>query len=602
MYILGISEGHNSSACLMKDGVVIAATHEERFTKIKNQADYPKEAIDYCLKEAGISGGALDVVAMVNTHINLIWIMLERESRFTVADYVFEQHHYFKPLILEKRDPKEVMLAYVAKLKQRFGKFKTTHYDFSGLNDKNILDASYHCGVRKQAVVRHLKIDPQKIRIIDHHACHRHYAYYSSPFRGETLILTADGVGDRGVNATVAVVKKDKIDLLFETTNCQIARIYRYITLYLGMKPLDHEFKVMGLAPYSNAKELERAYEVFKDILKVKGLDFVWKNRPKDLYFHFHEALEGCRFDGIAGALQKMTEELMRAWVKNAIKETGIPRVVFSGGVAMNIKVNMILANMPEVKSIFVGPSPSDESNAIGACFFVMDEYCETHKLSKDVIKKITHAYLGPAFTSDEVARAIKKTRAQERYFIKRGVTNKRVAKLLAQGKIVGMCRGRMEFGQRALGNRSILADPRNPDIVRKINHQIKYRDFWMPFTPSILAERADDYVKNPKKLDLPFMTIGLLSKQRAQKELMAALHPADLTARPQFVKKEINPEYHDLIKEFEKITQVGGLLNTSLNLHGHPMVNTPEDAIGVMDRSELDVMYFGDILLERKI
>lgn len=601
MIILGICEGHNSSACIMKDGRVIAATHEERFTGVKNQADYPRLAIDYCLREAGIVPNQIDAIGMVNTHINLIWVAIGRESRFQIEDYVFEQHQYFKPLLLEKKDPKTTLIGYIKKLEDKFGKLKETQYDLSELSEENILDSDYHRKVRSETVVRHLKIDPKKIKFIDHHKCHQYFAYYSSPFRNDTLILTADGVGDRGINATVAVAKDNKIDVIFETTNCQIARIYRYITLLLGMKPFDHEYKVMGLAPYSNSKELERAYRIFEDILEVQGLDFAWVNRPKDLYFHFLETLEGCRFDGIAGALQEFTEELLSAWVRNAINATGIKNIVFSGGVAMNIKANMVLANMPEVENIFIGPSPADESNAIGVCYVLADTYCVSSNISKDFIMPITHAYLGPSYKENDLEDAIRKSKAGERYSIRHNVTNKDVAKMLSEDRTVGVCRGRMEFGQRALGNRSILADPRSSETIKKINSQIKYRDFWMPFTPSILSERVNDYLINPKNIYIPFMTIGLNSTKLAQKELAATLHPADLSARPQVVKKEVNPDYYDLIKEFEKITGVGGILNTSLNLHGHPMVNTPEDAIFVMDNSELDAMYFGNTLLERK-
>lgn len=363
------------------------------------------------------------------------------------------------------------------------------------------------------------------------------------------------------------------------------------------MKPLEHEYKVMGLAPYANAKELARAYPVFDELMRVEGLEFRWNKKPKDLYFHFKDKLEGCRFDGIAGALQKVVEELTVQWVKNAIQRTGIRQVVFAGGLAMNIKLNMVIASMPEVTNLFVGPNPTDESNAIGVCYYITNEYYK----QKRKMAPMEHSYYGSNITNYGVIKAIDENNIRNKYRIIQGVTNKSIAQYLTKGKTIGICRGRMEFGARALGNRSILANPSDSNIVRKINDQIKFRDFFMPFTPSILYERANDYLINPKNIASPFMTIGFDSTPLARKELIAAMHPADFTIRPQIIKKEVNPDYYDLIKEFEKLTGIGGVLNTSLNLHGYPIVRSPKDAIEVMENSELDMMYFGDILMMRK-
>ena len=180
------------------------------------------------------------------------------------------------------------------------------------------------------------------------------------------------------------------------------------------------------------------------------------------------------------------------------------------------------------------------------------------------------------------------------------GVGPEEIASLLSEGKIIARCSGRMEFGLRALGNRSILADPRRPDTVRKINQAIKFRDFWMPFTPTILAERQHDYIINPKSLKSPFMTMAFDSTELARKELVATLHPADLTARPQVLEEKRNPEYYSIVKAFEKITGVGGVLNTSFNLHGYPVVLGPEEAIFTFENSELDGLLMNDILIMR--
>jgi len=597
MTILGLHEGHCATAALMKDGKIVAAISEERLTRNKNEVGYPKKAIDACLEQAGVKSKDINLIAMSTKDFNTLWLKIKRESSFSTKDYVLEQHEYFKPLIIDKKPIQELAWSYIKTIEKRKGA-KHSYYDFSSMDEKNFLDPELLRKMRIKAVVDHLGIDESKIRFIDHHTCHAHFAYYCSPFREDTLILTADAIGD-GLSATVSIARNNKIERIFSTNNFQFARVYRYITLLLGMKPFEHEYKVMGLAPYSNSKELERAYHVFAELMKVDGLEFTWNKKPKDLYFHFREALEGCRFDGIAGALQKVLEELFAEWVGNAIKKTGINTVVIGGGIAMNIKLNLAISKMPEVKKFFVGPSPADESNSMGACYATMDEYCKNEGLNKDIIAPLDHAYLGNDFTEEDIIKAIEP--AKHKYEIKRGVNHSDIARFLVQGKTIGICRGRMEFGARALGNRSIIANPSDHSTVKNINNQIKFRDFWMPFTPSILAERADDYLINPKSIGSPFMTIGFETTELARKELIAALHPADLTARPQIVTRATNQEYHDLISEFEKLTGIGAVLNTSLNLHGSPIVCTPKDAVEVMDNSKLDMMYFGNTLVCRK-
>src|SRR3989344_515972 len=441
VYILGIHEGHNCSACLMVDGTVVAAANEERFTRIKNEVGYPKHTIDYCLSFAGITAGNLDKVAVSTINQNLVWSKVRREAVFKIDDYVFEQHHYFKPLIIEKKDPTETLWQYLKAVEDRKG-VQSTHYDFSQLSKKNLLDLDYYKQVRINTIVNHLGLNPAKISYINHHHCHQYFAYFSSPFREKTLILTADGVGDFGINATVSVADDNHITTLAQSTNCQVARIYRYITLLLGMKPLDHEYKVMGLAPYANSKETNRAYQVFSDILRVDGLHFRWQHKPQDLYFHFVDQLQGCRFDGIAAAVQQMTESLMLTWVTNALDQTRLHTLVFAGGVAMNIKVNMLLSQLPQVTKFFVAPSPADESNAIGACYFAFVRYCRRRQL-RHTIAPMTHAYLGPQATPLEVRRAIAKARLTSGYRVRAKITHRYIARKMAAGKKNGRWPGR---------------------------------------------------------------------------------------------------------------------------------------------------------------
>ncbi len=598
MKILGLSLGQLTTACLMIDGKIIACVSEERFTRNKNDMAYPKNSIEYCLAEGGIGGKDLDLVAIASLHIPADYQVIKKFSDFTIDDYVRSQKEYWHPALYKD---KEVSWLEVFKDKINFSQYPGGWEKQIDFTDDETMWKTYKPFIHN-TIVNQTGVDKLKIRHIEHHSAHGYYAYYGSPFRNEDcLIFTADAYGDE-ISATVSTVRNGIIERIAESPTFNIGRLYRYITLLLGMMPNEHEYKVMGLAPYAKPQLIEKPYQVFKEILYVDGLEFKYKNKPKDLYFYFKEKLEGCRFDGIAGALQKYTEEILTEWVKNAIKQTGIRKAVFSGGVGMNIKAMKEIAELPELEDLFVCPSGGDESLAIGVCYRTMYEYCEERNINKSIIEPLRSVYLGPEFSNEYIEKLIAEKGLGNKYEIKRNTPAKEVAAMLAEGKVIGRCAGRMEFGARALGNRSILANPKFPDIVQKINEQIKNRDFWMPFTPSMLAERADDYLVNPKGIKAPFMTIGFETTEKARRDLPGALHPADHSARPQIVSREDNPEYYELIKEFENITGVRALLNTSFNLHGYPIVMSPEDALHVFENSDIDAVLLNRFLVIKKI
>jgi carbamoyltransferase len=260
----------------------------------------------------------------------------------------------------------------------------------------------------------------------------------------------------------------------------------------------------------------------------------------------------------------------------------------------------MQILNLSEIEDFFVCPAAGDTSLPLGACYYVMCKFLKENGGSMDMLQPLKHAYLGPEFSTGDVETAIKAGNIGDKYSAVSGVTPDVVANELASGKIIARCSGRMEFGLRALGNRSIMADPRHYNTIRKINDAIKFRDFWMPFTPSILEEREKDYIVNPKGVKSSFMTLAFDSTELARRDLVAALHPADLTVRPQVVSKQVNQEYYQIIKEFENITGVGGILNTSLNLHGEPIVLGPKEALYTLKNSELDGLLMNDILIQR--
>jgi len=616
MKILGIHEAHDASAALLIDGEIVAAAQEERWTGLKGDYGYPKHAIDYCLSKANITPQDLDIVALNGSRgWNPVLTKIKRNANFTVDDWVKEQNEFWKyELGLEENFyANEKRENYYDLYKDRkdfkYDDFYPIDHLLNGYMDKSELDEVN--SIRKIAAAKALNIPQDKIRGVVHEDCHTAYAYYGGFLNGEDVIsLTAEGCGDYS-NSTLSVYSKkirgDKIELSFTTEN-HLAHIYQYITLLLGMKPAQHEYKVMGLAPYASKYEMEKSYPVFRDILEIgRNLLPVWDKKPRDLYFHFKDALEGHRFDGIAAALQMFTEAILKEWLHEIIDKfreqdatlSRLSKVIFSGGVAQNVKANMAMANLywcriPALSAFCVLPAAGDTSSSIGACYQANLEMGGGNK-------PISNFYLGP-----DTPIKIPKDKYYEysKAYTVIKASNKIIAKLLSEGKIIARCCGRMEFGLRALGNRSILADPRDIRIVKKINEAVKNRDFWMPFAPVILRERAEDYLRCSTmgcKVEDRFMTMAFQTTELAQKEIPAAIHPADFTCRPQVIDREDNPDYYDIVKEFESITGVGALLNTSLNLHGEPICLGAEEAMRVFWLSEIDGIILGDYLLLKK-
>lgn len=595
--VLGIHDGHDSSAAVLVNGVIVAAAQEERYSGLKVDCGFPRLAIQAVLHQAGLSIKDVDHVAVSTERPNPLVMKLKREANFSVDDYIYEQHAFWKPL------------RYAGETVDYWKLFKDRE-DFT-FDDSYQLDdyLSYHltpeqrdraASIRLDNIADLLGTDRAKVRAITHENCHIAYAYFASPLRGEVLSLTCESMGDHS-NATVARISEKGLTFLDTTTENYLARLYRYITLLLGLKPVHHEYKVMGLAPYANEYEQAKSYKIFSDLQRVDGIKLRLGTKPSDMFFHYQEALSGHRFDGIAGALQTYTEDVLCKWLTNCVHETGLSRVVFSGGVAQNIKACRAMAQLDAVEDFFVSPAAGDTSISIGACYWA---YWQNQLSCGGDVSKILpldNIYLGSEFSDSEGKAYLAEVRAGEKYDIVENASPDRIAALLANGDILARCSGRMEFGMRALGNRSILADPRRHDTVRKINTAIKFRDFWMPFTPSVLAERADDYLYNPKGLRSPYMAMAFDSTEMGRRDLVAALHPADFTGRPQLLEQRRNPGYHALISAFEKITGVGAVLNTSFNLHGHPIVLGPKEAYFTLENSDLDGIILGDTLVQRR-
>lgn len=397
--------------------------------------------------------------------------------------------------------------------------------------------------------------------------------------------------------------------LLFIPNSCSLAALYADVTLHLGMKMIEHEYKVMGLAPYADIVGVEKVYkEVFRELFEISSNLGIRTKLPSEYFYeylkeklfekHLRERRSLYRFDWVAGAVQRLTEEVLVEWVKKAVTKTGQDKVALGGGVFLNVKANMGIMYRTPVSRLYICPSGGDESTAIGAAYWGYKFLCGERAKTKP----LTHLYLGPSYTEAEVEESLKKWKPRKKYEVNRVKDMEGfIVELLSKGKIVARFKEKMEFGARALGNRSILADPSNFDLVRELNEQIKQRDFWMPFAPAILAERQHEYLINSKEIKAPYMVLAFKTTPLAWKELKAAIHPYDKTCRPQVLEKEWNESYYRLIKEFEKLTGIGAVLNTSFNLHGEPIVCSPDDALGTFENSGLRYLALEDYLIAKE-
>jgi carbamoyltransferase len=432
---------------------------------------------------------------------------------------------------------------------------------------------------------------------MNHHLSHAASAYYGSHFnKGEKiLVLTADGGGD-GLCATVYIGENGKLRKISETkAGNSLGNIYSITTYYMGFTPLEHEYKLMGMAPYSSVHYSKKVAKKFGKYLTFdkKTLEFKRKIPEKTnfIYQRLRKDLELERFDNICGGLQMFTEDLAISWVKEALKKSGCNKIALAGGLFMNVKLNQRISELDEVKDIFIMPSCGDESLPIGGCYY------KYYELTGKLPKPLYDIYFGPDFSNEEVLNELNKDENLSYILMKNPA--KEVGTLLAKGEIVARCSGRMEFGARALGNRSILADASNLDNVRIINMMIKKRDFWMPFAPVMLEEDSKKYIHNPKNLKAPYMILTFNSTERF-KDFIGGVQQADLTARAQIITREYNPEYYDIIKTFKDKTGRGVLMNTSFNLHGLPLVYGPKEALYVFKNSGLKYLQLGDYLVKK--
>jgi carbamoyltransferase len=592
MVFLGVILSHNASACLMIDGKVTIVAQEERFTKIKNFLGYPKKSIDYILKFLKKEKLIIDSIAFASEFRSTFGLMVPVNHFFTIQDYKDYYGDKYYGRKLKNLSTDQYIKTLINDKRNNFN----LYMDFKKYKNKKDL---YNVELFKKDLINFIhsqtKVDKDKIFFINHHTCHAHYAYFASINKfTECAVLTMDSKGDH-LNQTVWIAKNDEqvLHKIAESADCDLARIYKLTTLFLSMKPDEHEYKIMGMAPYAKKKYAYEVYEnVYKNILKVENCKVLKKNRPDDIYKYLKNKLEPYRFDNIAGGLQIFVEEISKKLFTQVYKRTKVTNFALSGGVSMNVKSNKMISELYFVKKLFCPPSGGDESLSIGACYYLA-------KLSSKPLKNI---YLGYNLSEDLDSTDLSKKFQKNKFKISKKVTPNYIAKLLKNGKIIAVARGREEFGARALGNRSILANPKNLDCVKEINEAIKNRDFWMPFALTILSDKQKKIIFNNKKIGCDYMTIAFDTKKDFVENIKAGTHQYDLTVRPQILKRESNEKYYNLINHFYKITGIPAVLNTSLNLHGNPISSSLKDVIHTFKASGLKYLYLDDqYLIEKK-
>ncbi|HEY8844576.1 MAG TPA: carbamoyltransferase [Gaiellaceae bacterium] len=586
--ILGVScYFHDAAAALLRDGVLVAAAEEERFTRLKHDSRFPASAIDFCLAEGGLQSQALDYVVF-----------------------------YEKPLVKLKRIA-TTTLATVPRSRELFGRALS-----SWLRERLWI---------RDTLSKRLGTPPDRILFVDHHLSHAASALFSSPFE-ESAVVTIDGVGER----TTATIGRGSADwmgggssLTLEsaiTFPHSLGLLYSAFTAYLGFEVNEGEYKVMGMARYGEPRfvdEVSRLIEIYNDGSFWLDLDFfsfhhslkrpfsprferLFGAPPRDPHAEFrtaatHPGARGLELEqnqfyaDIAASAQHVTEEVVVGLAMEAYRRTGSANLCLAGGVGLNSVANARLLERTPFERLFVPPAPGDSGGALGAALYV--EHIVLGRPRRFVME---HAYWGKAFSEEDVIGTLDRDGVDYERLDEDALLD-RVAEMLAGGRVVGWFQDRFEWGPRALGNRSILADPRSASMKATVNEKVKFREPFRPFAPSVLEDRAGDFVDPVAAAQHPsrFMLLALPLHESARADVPAVDHFG--TARIQTVRREWNPRYHGLVSRFGERTGVPALLNTSFNLRGEAIVTSPADALSTFKRSGLDVLVMGDVLVAKR-
>ena len=574
LVVLGLSGAltHDPSAAIYVDGKLIAAAEEERFTRQKHAKNaMPVHAARYCLEEAGLKAGDVDVVAFPYARVSL----------WGKARWHYARRYWYAP-----------------------------EHSLNAIFNGN---RHYRKNVRKvRALLKELGINWDDIEYdaVEHHMAHASSAYHLSGFKGKTAILGIDGKGEYattffgyGENGHIHKLKE-----FYDPDS--LGQLYASFTEYLGFEMLDGEYKVMGMAPYGNPDlyDLSRLIRfdgkeitVNTQLVNTIGLRR-YKEGRKGYYFSrklvdwLGPRREGDMADDpyihYAASIQKMYEDvslgLIDSYLKDILQETG--QLVFAGGGALNVKLNQKILGLPYVKELFVQPAASDAGTAVGAASFASWKRGVTPE-------PMQHVYLGPGYTNEMCIQACRSHAENPMFELVENIVE-RTAELLVRGHPVAWCQGRMEFGPRALGGRSILGCPSFEGIADRINEQIKFRERWRPFCPSILDTVAKEMIQTDHPA--PYMTITFEVSEAWKKRVPEVVHE-DGTSRVQIVDESANPKYHALLKEMERLTGNGVVLNTSMNRRGEPVVCSPTDALNMFFGSDLQYLVLEDLLVTKQ-
>ena len=590
-FILGISAFyHDSAATIIKDGKIISAAQEERFTRKKHDSGYPYNAVQFVLNNSNLK---LDDIESI----------------------VF----YEKPFLKFER----LLETYVANAPKGFLQFSKAMP--SWLREKLF---------QKNLLINYLKkhdkslVNSKKIFFSEHHLSHAASAFYPSPY-DEAIILTADGVGE-WATTTVAVGKKNKLEIKKEIHfPHSLGLLYSAFTYYTGFKVNSGEYKLMGLAPYGEPKYVNLIYDKLIDVkddgsfrlnqdyfnyatgltMTNEKFDNIFGKKPrdskKDKITEFHM--------DIAASIQKVTEEIMLKICKSLKNEYKIDNLCLAGGVALNCVANGKILKSKIFKNVWIQPAAGDAGGSLGAALAYWHIQLNKNRDTshKDVM---SGSYLGPSYTDEQIKQSLDKIGAKYKLLDEQSLIDK-TADDLSKGHAIGWFQGRMEFGPRALGSRSIIGDPRSPDMQRNLNLKVKYRESFRPFAPSVLREDLKNWFELDN--DSPYMLIVAEVKKEIQKEMneqekklfgieklnikrsdIPAVTHVDYSARIQTVHEETNKKYHDLIKKFKEKTNCSVIVNTSFNVRGEPIVNTPEDAFNCFMGTKLDNLAIGNCYL----
>ncbi len=603
MKILGISAFyHDSAAAYIEDGKIIAAAQEERFTRKKHDPNFPKNAVEHCLKYGGVELKDLDAIVFYDKPL----LKMER---------LLETYYAFSPKGL-----RSFLTAIPVWLKEKMFLKRMLYQELFDIQE----------------------FDKKKIKLLfpEHHLSHAASAFYPSPYE-DAAILTLDGVGE-WATASIGHGQGKELSILKELKfPHSLGLLYSAFTYFLGFRVNSGEYKLMGLAPYGKhgSKEVENYKEIIKkELIEIYDDGSIWLNQD---YFNYATGLRMVyddKWEKLFGfptrdseslleqhhcdlglAIQEITEEVVILMAKDAQKLTGSKNLVMAGGVALNCVANGKLQNTGIFENVYIQPAAGDAGGALGAALaanylsFDQDRIVDHTKMDA-----MSGSYLGPEFSSLDIELMAKKYKASFEYFEDFKDLTQKTAKIISEGNVVGWFQGRMEFGPRALGARSILGDPRNPEMQKKLNLKIKYREGFRPFAPSVLAEDVEEYFEC--KTSSPYMLLvhGVQEKRRnktpgnyEQLPMMEKLYflrsdlPSithiDYSARIQSVHEETNPKYYQLISDFKKETGVGVVVNTSFNVRGEPIVCTPEDAYKCLMRTEMDYLAIGNYLFDKR-